>query len=91
MGMPTIQGPDNWITPHVNFFQYAPNNCENEMGKAGKRKDMVEDRLCERAVCDNVACKRVVCDVVVCVNVLCVMQELCVMDCDGRVVCVTEL
>ena len=80
MGMPTIQGPDIWITPHVNFFQYAPNKCENEMGKAGKRKDMVEDRLCERAVCDNVACKRVVCDVVVCVNVLCVMQELCVME-----------
>ena len=49
------------------------------MGKAGKKKDIVEDRLCERAVSDRVVC--------VCVKELRV-KELCVCD---NVVRVTEL
>ena len=31
----------------------------NETGKARERKDMAEDRLCGRAVCDRVVCVRV--------------------------------
>ena len=44
------------ITPHVSFFQESLSRCENEMGKARKRKEMVQDRLGERAVCDSVVC-----------------------------------
>ena len=33
----------------VNFLQEAQSRFENEMGKVGKRKDIMENRLCERA------------------------------------------
>jgi hypothetical protein len=50
-------------TPHVNFFQKARSKCENEMRKAGERKDVVCARVvCKKVVCDNVVCERVVCD-----------------------------
>ena len=50
------------------------------MGKAGKMKDKVEDRLRERAVSDGVVgdrvvCKRVVCDRVGCER--CVVRKKC--------------
>ena len=60
------------ITPHVNFFQEARSKCENEVRKAGERKDVVCARVvCKKVVCDNVVCERVVCDNVVCVRVVC--------------------
>ena len=60
------------ITPHVNFFQEARSKCENEVRKAGERKDVVCARVvCKKVVCDNVVCERVVCDKVVCVRVVC--------------------
>ena len=49
------------------------------MGKAGKRKEMAEDRLCvrgtravcERAVGASCVCERVLCERVVCERVVC--------------------
>ena len=32
---------------------------ENWMGKAGKRKEMVEDRSGERVLCEQVVCEKV--------------------------------
>ena len=60
------------ITPHVNFFQEARSKYENEMRKAGERKDVVCERVvCEKVVCDNVACVKELCVRVVCDNVVC--------------------
>ena len=48
----------------------AQSKCEDGMGEAGKRLEMVEDRLCERTVSDRVVCTKVLC-VSLCVS-LCV-------------------
>ena len=37
----------------------------NGMGKAGKTKEMVEERLCKTVASENVICERAVCDRVV--------------------------
>ena len=59
-------GPDN---PTCQLLPKAQSSEEDGMGKAGKVKEMVEDRLCERGVC-------------VCVTKLCVKElyvtKLCV-------------
>ena len=66
-----IIGPDN---PTCQLLPKAQSSEEDGMGKAGKVKGMVEDRLCERGVCDKVMCQRVVCDKVVCDKAVCVSQ-----------------
>ena len=74
------------ITPHVNFFQKARSKCENEMRKAGERKDVVCERVvCEKVVCDNVVCVKELCVKELCVTMLCV-TILCV-----TILCVTLL
>ena len=63
-----IIGPDN---PTCQLLPKAQSSEEDGMGKAGKVKGMVEDRLCERGVCDKVMCQRVACDKVVCDKAVC--------------------
>ena len=90
----------------MSTFSNKHQECEHVMGKAGKKKDMVEDRWCERDVCVCVTemcvevcvCQSFVrerCDKVACER-LCVKQlcapDLCVKElCVKRVVCVTML
>ena len=68
-------GPEN---QHVSFFQKAQSRCKNGVGKGGKIKEMVEDRLCERVcvkelfVTETRACDKVASDRVVCLTDLCV-------------------
>ena len=69
-----IIGPDN---PTCQLLPKAQSSEEDGMGKAGKVKGMVEDRLCERGVCDKVMCQRVVCDKVVCDKAVCVRPAQC--------------
>ena len=57
---------------------------EDGMGKATKRKEMVEDRSSERVLCEKVVCEQVVCEKV-CVSCVEMVEERL---CEGeRVVC----
>ena len=47
---------------------------ENWMGKAKKRQEMTEGRLCETGTYERVARERVACEKVVCVSKLCVRK-----------------
>ena len=59
-----------------NYFPQTQNKCEDGMGEAGKRTEMVEDRSCEKSVSDRVACGKV-CVVCVCKSVVCCCVLLC--------------
>ena len=75
-----IIGPDN---PTCQLLPKAQSSEEDGMGKAGKVKEMVEDRLCERGVCvwqsyvskscmwQSCVCDKAVCQRVVCDKVVC--------------------
>ena len=66
------------MTQHVNLMQTSQDRCEGGMGRAGYKKEMLEERLRERSVCvcvtelcvevcvNMLQCERVVCDKVVC-------------------------
>ena len=77
------EGPDN---PTCQLLSRSTKH----VSKAGKIKEMVEDRLCERAGCDRVVCERVVWKKVVCERFVCMTgMRVCVCErvmCD-RVVC----
>ena len=47
---------------------------EDGMGKATKRQEMMEGRLCETGTYERVARERVACEKVVCVSKLCVRK-----------------
>lgn len=47
---------------------------EDGMGKATKRQEMTEGRLCETGTYERVARERVACEKVVCVSKLCVRK-----------------
>ena len=72
--MEKIEGPDN---PTCQLLSINTKHVST----AGKIKEMVEDRLCERAGCDRVVCETVVCKKVVCERFVCV----CVCDRDACV------
>jgi hypothetical protein len=75
-----IKGPDN---PTCQLLSRSTKH----VSKAGKIKEMVEDRLCERAGCDRVVCERVVWKKVVCERFVCMTgMRVCVKE-----LCVTEL
>ena len=85
------------ITPQINFFQWSQAHVKMRWERQ-EGKEMVQDRLGERAVCDSVVwvCKfvyvkvlcvkseRVVCDKVVC-------KKLCVKEMYVTKLCVKEL
>ena len=85
------------ITPQINFFQWSQADVKMRWERQ-EGKEMVQDRLGERAVCDSVVwvCKfvyvkvlcvkseRVVCDKVVC-------KKLCVKEMYVTKLCVKEL
>ena len=73
-------------TPHVNFFQWQKKG-EDGMGKAGKRKEMVEDRSSERVLCEKVVCEQVVCEKVCVSCVEMVEDRSCERNTYERVVC----
>ena len=54
----------------MSTFSNKHKTCEHVMGKAGKKKEMVEDRWCERDVC--------VCDGNMCGSVCVCVSKFCV-------------
>ena len=75
--------------PHMSTSSNKPQSkCENGMGEAEKRKEMVEDKSCEKSVSDKGVCGSL-CVKELYVTRLC--ERLCVQEMWVNKFCVKEL